>query len=90
MRNRQYTNSDPTCSATFPQFVRDAATTYGDEPAIRVLGETIAGAIVPGLCAAGVGTGSVMGRKYPGADCSVGPSLVWRYVAAHRAVQVGQ
>jgi 3-oxosteroid 1-dehydrogenase len=40
------------------------------------------GAIIPGLYATGTSTASVMGRAYPGAGSSVGPSFVWGYVAA--------
>ncbi len=40
------------------------------------------GSVIPGLYATGVSTASVMGRAYPGAGSSVGPSFVWGYVAA--------
>lgn len=43
------------------------------------------GSIIPGLYATGVSTASVMGRFYPGAGSSVGPSFVWGYVAAKHA-----
>ena len=60
--------------------------TYGgvvtDEEA-RVLRED--GSVIPGLYATGVSTASVMGRKYPGAGSSVGPSFLWGYVAARHA-----
>ncbi|AXQ28564.1 FAD-dependent oxidoreductase [Solimonas sp. K1W22B-7] len=60
--------------------------TYGgvvtDEQA-RVLRED--GSIIRGLYATGVSTASVMGRFYPGAGSSVGPSFVWGYVAARHA-----
>jgi 3-oxosteroid 1-dehydrogenase len=60
--------------------------TYGgvvtDEQA-RVLRED--GSVIPGLYATGVSTASVMGRAYPGAGSSVGPSFVWGYVAAKHA-----
>jgi 3-oxosteroid 1-dehydrogenase len=60
--------------------------TYGgvvtDEHA-RVLRED--GSVIPGLYATGVSTASVMGRAYPGAGSSVGPSFVWGYVAAKHA-----
>ncbi len=46
----------------------------------RVLRED--GAPIPGLYATGVCTGSVMGRVYPGAGCSIGPAFTWGYVAA--------
>jgi 3-oxosteroid 1-dehydrogenase len=44
------------------------------------------GSVIAGLYATGVSTASVMGYKYPGAGCSVGPSFVWGYVAANHAV----
>jgi 3-oxosteroid 1-dehydrogenase len=40
------------------------------------------GSVIPGLYATGVSTASVMGRAYPGAGSSVGPSFVFGYVAA--------
>jgi 3-oxosteroid 1-dehydrogenase len=43
------------------------------------------GSVIPGLYATGVSTASVMGRCYPGAGSSVGPSFVWGYVAAKHA-----
>ena len=43
------------------------------------------GSAIPGLYATGVSTASVMGRFYPGAGGSVGPSFVWGYVAARHA-----
>jgi 3-oxosteroid 1-dehydrogenase len=60
--------------------------TYGgvvtDEHA-RVLRED--GSVIPGLYATGTSTASVMGRAYPGAGSSVGPSFVWGFVAAKHA-----
>jgi 3-oxosteroid 1-dehydrogenase len=60
--------------------------TYGgvvtDENA-RVLRED--GSPIPGLYATGVTTASVMGRYYPGAGSSIGPSFTWGYVAAKHA-----
>lgn len=60
--------------------------TYGgvltDEYA-RVLRED--GSPIPGLYATGVCTGSVMGRVYPGAGCSIGPGFTWGFVAAQHA-----
>lgn len=50
----------------------------------RVLRED--GSIIERLYATGVSTASVMGRAYPGAGSSVGPSLVWGYVAAKDAL----
>ena len=49
----------------------------------RVLRED--GSVIPGLYATGISTASVMGRCYPGAGSSVGPSFVWGYVAAKHA-----
>lgn len=46
------------------------------------------GSVIPGLYATGVSTASVMGRYYPGAGSSVGPSFVWGYVAAKHAAGV--
>ena len=46
----------------------------------RVLRED--GSIIEGLYATGVSTASSMGRTYPGAGGSVGPSFVWGYVTA--------
>jgi 3-oxosteroid 1-dehydrogenase len=44
------------------------------------------GSVIEGLYATGVSTASVMGRAYPGAGSSVGPSFTWGYVAAKHAV----
>jgi 3-oxosteroid 1-dehydrogenase len=44
------------------------------------------GSIIDGLYATGVSTASVMGRAYPGAGSSVGPSFTWGFVAAKHAV----
>lgn len=49
----------------------------------RVLRED--GTPIAGLYATGTSTASVMGRAYPGAGASVGPSFVWGYVAARHA-----
>ena len=53
----------------------------------RVLRED--GSVIPGLYATGVSTASVMGRAYPGAGASVGPSFTWGFVAAKHAANVG-
>ena len=45
------------------------------------------GSVIEGLYATGTSTASVMGRAYPGAGASVGPSCVWGYVAALHASQ---
>ncbi|MDP9141571.1 MAG: FAD-dependent oxidoreductase [Pseudomonadota bacterium] len=50
----------------------------------RVLRED--GSVIGGLYATGVSTASVMGRCYPGAGCSIGPSFVWGWVAAKHAL----
>lgn len=47
------------------------------------------GSVIPGLYATGISTASVMGRCYPGAGSSVGPSFVWGYVAAKHAANAG-
>jgi 3-oxosteroid 1-dehydrogenase len=49
----------------------------------RVLRED--GSVISGLYATGVSTASVMGRYYPGAGSSVGPSFVFGYIAAKHA-----
>ena len=63
--------------------------TYGgvvtDEHA-RVLRED--GSVIPGLYATGVSTASVMGRAYPGAGSSIGPSFTWGYIAAKHATSI--
>jgi len=46
----------------------------------RVLRED--GSAIAGLYATGISTASAMGRVYPGAGASVGPSFVWGYVTA--------
>jgi 3-oxosteroid 1-dehydrogenase len=64
--------------------------TYGgvvtDENA-RVLRDD--GSVIPGLYATGISTASVMGRIYPGAGSSVGPSFVFGYIAAKHAAGAG-
>ncbi len=60
--------------------------TYGGvvtDPDARVLRED--GSVIPGLYATGISTASVMGRAYPGAGSSVGPSFLWGFVAAKHA-----
>ena len=47
------------------------------------------GSVIEGLYATGVATASAMGRVYPGAGASVGPSMVFGYVAAKHAVGRG-
>jgi 3-oxosteroid 1-dehydrogenase len=49
----------------------------------RVLRED--GSVIEGLYATGVATGSVMGRVYPGAGCSIGPAFTFGYIAARHA-----
>ncbi|WP_298290549.1 FAD-dependent oxidoreductase [Novosphingobium sp.] len=61
--------------------------TYGGvvtDSKARVLRED--GSIITGLYATGISTASSMGRCYPGAGASVGPSFVWGYVAAKSAL----
>lgn len=48
------------------------------------------GSLIPGLYATGTTTASVMGRAYPGAGCSIGPSFTWAFVAAKHAFQSNQ
>lgn len=47
------------------------------------------GSVIPGLYATGTTTAAVMGRTYPGAGCSIGPSFTWGYVAARHALSPG-
>ncbi len=47
------------------------------------------GSVIEGLYATGVSTASAMGRVYPGAGASVGPSMVFGYVAAKHAAGLG-
>ncbi len=47
------------------------------------------GTVIEGLYACGVSTASVMGGVYPGAGCSIGPSLTFGYIAAKHAAGVG-
>jgi 3-oxosteroid 1-dehydrogenase len=48
------------------------------------------GSVIPGLYATGTTTASVMGRAYPGAGASIGPSFTWGYVAAKHAARVNE
>lgn len=60
--------------------------TYGGvvtDAQARVLRED--GSVIEGLYATGISTASVMGRIYPGAGSSVGPSFVFGYIAAKHA-----
>lgn len=47
------------------------------------------GEAIEGLYATGVSTASIMGNVYPAAGCSVGPSLVFGYIAARHAAGIG-
>ena len=47
------------------------------------------GSVIEGLYATGVSTASVMGRIYPGAGASVGPSFVFGWIAAKHAAGAG-
>lgn len=47
------------------------------------------GSVIPGLYATGTSTASVMGRNYPGAGSSIGPSFTFGYVAAKHAANAG-
>ncbi len=53
----------------------------------RVLRED--GSVIEGLYATGISTASVMGRIYPGAGSSVGPSFVFGWIAAKHAAGAG-
>jgi 3-oxosteroid 1-dehydrogenase len=64
--------------------------TYGGvvtDSAARVLRED--GGVIQGLYATGTTTAGVMGRAYPGAGCSIGPSFTWGFVAAKHAAGLG-
>jgi 3-oxosteroid 1-dehydrogenase len=45
--------------------------------------------VIEGLYATGTTTAGVMGRAYPGAGCSIGPSFTWGFVAAKHAAGLG-
>lgn len=45
------------------------------------------GSVIAGLYATGVATGSVMGRVYPGAGCSIGPGFTFGFIAARHAAE---
>ncbi len=47
------------------------------------------GSVIEGLYATGVSTASPMGRVYPGAGASVGPSMCFGWIAAKHAAGVG-
>jgi 3-oxosteroid 1-dehydrogenase len=69
------------------QFYPGDVGTYGGvvtDVYARVLHEN--GTVIRGLYATGTSTASVMGRAYPGAGASIGPSFVWGYVAAKHAM----
>ena len=73
------------------QFYPGDVGTYGGvitDVHARVLRED--GSIMPGLYATGTSTASVMGRSYPGAGASVGPSFVWGYLAAKHAMDAAK
>lgn len=53
----------------------------------RVLRED--GSVIRGLYATGTTSAAVMGRTYPGAGCSIGPSFTWGFVAARHAARSG-
>jgi 3-oxosteroid 1-dehydrogenase len=44
--------------------------------------------VIPGLYATGITTATVVGRSYPGAGASVGPSMTFGYIAARHAARV--
>lgn len=69
--------------AVYPGDVSTYGGVVADEHA-RVLRED--GSVIEGLYACGVSTASVMGRVYPGAGSSVGPSCTFGYVAARHVL----
>ena len=72
------------------QIVPGDVGTYGGavcDTRARVLRED--GSIIEGLYATGTTTAAVMGRTYPGAGCSIGPSFTWGFVAAKDAAGLG-
>jgi 3-oxosteroid 1-dehydrogenase len=48
------------------------------------------GSPIPGLYATGITTATVVGRSYPGAGASVGPSMTFGYIAARHAAAGAQ
>ena len=48
------------------------------------------GQTIPGLCAIGNTSASVMGRTYPGAGTTLGPAMTFGYLAAHHLAQSGK
>lgn len=71
-----------------PVYPGDVGTSGGvvtDEQARVLRGN---GSVIPGLYATGTSTASVMGRVYPAAGCSVGPSFTWGYIAARHALGI--
>ncbi len=75
--NKQYIPGDPVNSDTFASFVRDAASAFGNAPAIRLTGEAIpdqelsfaglerdSAVLARGLLARGVGKGTRVGFLY--------------------------
>jgi acyl-coenzyme A synthetase/AMP-(fatty) acid ligase len=91
--NRHNTNSDPTLSQTFPDFIRATAAAYGDETAIALKGEKIpddtlsfrqleqqSSMLARGLVARGVGKGARIGFI-----CGNGPTFAANFAAIARA-----
>jgi 3-oxosteroid 1-dehydrogenase len=70
-------------AAMYPADVGTAGGVVTDQFA-RVLRED--GSFIPGLYATGNSTASVMGRTYPAAGASIGPSFVFGYIAAKHAL----
>ncbi len=71
--------------AVYPGDVSTNGGVVADEHA-RVLREDRS--VIEGLYSCGVSTASVMGRVYPGAGASVGPSCVFGFVAANHALRL--
>ncbi|MFA5525059.1 MAG: FAD-binding protein, partial [Tissierellales bacterium] len=70
--------------AIYPGDVSTWGGLVADEHA-RVLNEK--GEVIEGLYATGTTTASVCGRTYPGAGASIGPALVFGYIAARHATR---
>jgi len=71
--------------AVYPGDVGTFGGVVTDEHA-RVIMED--GSVLGGLYACGTTSAAVMGRTYPGAGCSIGPSFTFGYIAAKHAANL--